>query len=171
MRSCARASCAAERTLHGQNLLTNDITNGLKHLHPPPEGPRRVQGYQALEALLANVMPHYRLPPVPSTCIVLKRAQRAQRDDENEVSCGIPRFVSAFCAYSLRRHTRAPDVISNSTVHDLGTTQRLASTCEFDIECQKSRRKGGVIPRCNLQCGFTQPTLRLFLTHPHIFKI
>ena len=29
--------------------------------------------------------------------------------------------------------------------------------------CQKSQRIGCVIPRCKLQCGITQPILRLFL--------
>ena len=28
--------------------------------------------------------------------------------------------------------------------------------------CQKSRRIGCVIPRCNLQCGITQPILQIF---------
>ena len=37
--------------------------------------------------------------------------------------------------------------------------------------CQKGRRMGCVITRCKLQCGITQPILRLFLTYLYVVQV
>ena len=47
---------------------------------------------------------------------------------------------------------------------DLARARQLNSKSQKLVQiCKKSRRIGCVIPYCKLQCGITQPTLRLFL--------
>ena len=91
----------------------------------------------------------YRCPKEPSSCQSWPGSWRQYiKEDRTAIKCWANR-----CQYEWI-HTHA------CQVHDK-LLFKESSLCAVQI-CQKIRRIGCVILRCKLQCGITQPILRLF---------